>query len=210
MEWISNLFEQYGYFVLFCGLFAESVAIPFPGELAMAISGHLSTHGSFSIPLIITYSYGGAILGTLLTYLLGYKLGTPFLEKYGRFLFLNEGRRVKLTRWFGKYGDKLILISYFVPGLRHFTGYLSGILRVKLRTFLVYNCIGGILWVLTYVMIGKIFGQKIELLLHLISQYSTAAIVAGVMGVIFVLLIKKNFRAIRHRLTNLSRQKEQD
>lgn len=210
MEWISNLFEQYGYFVLFLGLFAESLAIPFPGELAMAISGHLSTHGSFSIPLIIAYSYGGAIFGTVLTYLLGYKLGTPFFEKYGRFFFLNEDRMVKLTRWFDKYGDKLILISYFVPGLRHFTGYLSGILRVKLRTFILYNCTGGILWVLTYVTIGKIFGQKIELLLHLISQYSSVAIVAGVIVVILGLLIKKNFKAICNWIRTSSRQKEQD
>lgn len=210
MEWISGLFEQYGYLVLSLGLFAESLAIPFPGELAMAIAGHLSTHGSFSIPLIIAYSYGGAVVGTLLTYLLGYRLGIPLLEKYGRFLFLNEGRRLKLTRWFGKYGDKLILISYFVPGLRHFTGYLSGILKVKLRTFLVYNCIGGILWVLTYVMIGQIFGRKIELLLHLISQYSAAAIVVGLVMLIAGLLIKRNFKAIRQWLRTSSRQKEQD
>ncbi|USB33975.1 DedA family protein [Paenibacillus sp. YPG26] len=210
MEWISNLFEQYGYFVLFFGLLAESLAIPFPGELAMAISGHLSTHGSFSLPLIIAYSYGGAIIGTLITYYLGYKLGTPFFVKYGRFLLLNEQRLAKLTGWFGKYGDKLILISYFVPGLRHFTGYLSGILRVKLSTFILYNCAGGILWVLVYVMVGKIFGQKIELLLHLISQYSSIAIGAGVFVVISGLLIKRNFKVIRNWFGAPGRQKEQD
>lgn len=80
MEWLGNLFGQYGYFVLFFGLFAESLALPFPGELAMAISGHMNNLGSFSIPLIILCSYLGAIVGTTFTYYLGYKLGTPSLK----------------------------------------------------------------------------------------------------------------------------------
>jgi membrane protein DedA with SNARE-associated domain len=196
MEWISNLFEQYGYFVLFFGLFAESLAIPFPGELAMAISGHMATLGSFNIPFIIFCSYFGAITGTTVTYYLGYKLGTPFFEKYGKFFFMNQKRLVKITKWFDKYGDKLILVSYFIPGLRHFTGYVSGILRVRLGSFFFYNYVGGFLWVLTYVMIGKFFGQKIQQLLHIISQYSIAAIIVLAIGLVVGIYFKQNKAAI--------------
>jgi membrane protein DedA with SNARE-associated domain len=196
MEWMGTLFEQYGYFVLFLGLFAESLALPFPGELAMAVSGHMNNLGSFSIPYIIFYSYLGAIVGTTFSYYLGYKLGIPFFEKYGKFFLLNQKRLVKITEWFDKYGDKLILVSYFIPGLRHFTGYVSGILRVRLRTFFFYNYIGGFLWVLTYVMIGKVFGQKIEQLLHIISQYSVATIMVLAIGVVIGTLNKQNKLAI--------------
>jgi membrane protein DedA with SNARE-associated domain len=196
MEWMGTLFEQYGYLVLFLGLFAESLALPFPGELAMAISGHMNNLGSFSIPYIIFYSYFGAIVGTTFTYYLGYKLGTPFFEKYGRYFFLSQVRLVKITEWFDKYGDKLILVSYFIPGLRHFTGYVSGILRVRLRTFFFYNYIGGFLWVLTYVMIGKVFGQNIEKLLHIIYQYSVTTMIILIIGVVIGYLIKQNKIAI--------------
>lgn len=196
MEWLGNLFGQYGYFVLFFGLFAESLALPFPGELAMAISGHMNNLGSFSIPLIILCSYLGAIVGTTFTYYLGYKLGTPFFEKYGKYFFLNQERLTKVTKWFDKYGDKIILVSYFIPGLRHFTGYVSGILRVRLRTFLLYNYMGGFAWVLMYVMIGKIFGQQIEQWLHIISQYSVIAISVVAIGLVTVFLIKHNKMAI--------------
>ncbi|GIP22780.1 MULTISPECIES: DedA family protein [Paenibacillus] len=207
MEWISNLFDLYGYYVLFLGLFAESVALPFPGELAMAISGHLSSGGSFNLPLIIVCSYTGAITGTLLTYALGYKLGTPFFEKYGKYFFLNQKRLDTLSVWFDRYGSRLIFISYFVPGLRHFTGYFSGILRVKLRTFLIYNCTGGFLWVLTYVTIGKILGPSFERLLHLATQYTGAAVaVAGILLVLFI-LFKRNKEAILGRFRRRGRQK---
>jgi membrane protein DedA with SNARE-associated domain len=196
MEWMNTLFEQNGYFVLFLGLFAESLALPFPGELAMAISGHLTNLGSFNILFIIFYSYFGAIVGTTVTYYLGYKLGTPFFDKYGKFFFMNQERLAKMTKWFDKYGDKLILVSYFIPGLRHFTGYVSGILKVRLRTFFFYNYMGGFLWVMTYVMIGKVFGQKIEQLLHIISQYTTVAIIVLVIGVVIGFLFKQNKTAI--------------
>ncbi|TDF94816.1 DedA family protein [Paenibacillus piri] len=205
MEWISTLFGQYGYFVLFFGLFAESLALPFPGELAMAVSGHMTNLGSFQIPYIVALSYLGAIAGTTVTYYLGYRLGTPFFEKYGKYFFMTRDRRLKVTRWFDQYGDKLILISYFIPGLRHFTGYVSGMLRVRLRTFLIYNYIGGLLWVLTYVTVGVVFGQKIEQWLHLISRYSVAAIVIALLGLAIGYAIKQNKAALAAWLRTMIR-----
>ncbi|MCQ6557573.1 DedA family protein [Paenibacillus mendelii] len=196
MEWISTLFEQYGYFVLFAGLFAESLALPFPGELAMAISGHMSTIGSFHIPAIIMISYFGAILGTVVTYYLGSKLGTTLFERNGKFLFMNKERLDKITRWFDKYGNKLILVSYFIPGLRHFTGYTAGILQIRFRTFLLYNCLGGFVWVLTYVMIGNFFGLHIEQLLHTFSQYSIAAFILLAVILMIIVLLRRHKEAV--------------
>ncbi|MDR0270377.1 MAG: DedA family protein [Paenibacillus sp.] len=208
MEWMNNLFNQYGYLVLFVGLFSESLAIPFPGELAMAISGHMSSLGNFHIPLIIFYSYVGAIVGTTVTYYIGFKLGIPFLERYGKYVFLNQTRLAKVTSWFGKYGNKLILISYFVPGLRHFTGYVSGVLKVRLRTFIILDFIGGLVWVLAYVMIGKIFGPNIEQLLHVAAKYFTASMLILAAVVVLVVLFKKNKKRISGWIQAKSRSKQ--
>ncbi|WP_309274079.1 DedA family protein [Paenibacillus sp.] len=205
---MNNLFNQYGYLVLFVGLFSESLAIPFPGELAMAISGHMSSLGNFHIPLIIFYSYVGAIVGTTVTYYIGFKLGIPFLERYGKYVFLNQTRLAKVTSWFGKYGNKLILISYFVPGLRHFTGYVSGVLKVRLRTFIILDFIGGLVWVLAYVMIGKIFGPNIEQLLHVAAKYFTASMLILAAVVVLVVLFKKNKKRISGWIQAKSRSKQ--
>lgn len=192
MEWISQLFEQYGYFVLLAGLFTESLALPFPGELAMAISGHMSALGNMDIFAVILCSYLGAVSGTMVTYYLGYRLGTPFFVKYGKYVLLNEERIAAITKWFDRYGNKLLLVSYFIPGLRHFTGYVSGILRVRPGTFVAYNFTGGLAWVISYVMVGKLFGSKIEQLLHLISRYSMAAIIVVSIGAVAGFFVKRN------------------
>ncbi|MDR9853533.1 DedA family protein [Paenibacillus sp. VCA1] len=200
MEWMNQLFEQYGYLVLFFGLFSESLALPFPGELAMAISGHMSSFGDFHIPFIIFYSYVGAIIGTTVTFFVGYRLGTPFLEQYGKYVFLNQARLAKVTDWFGKYGNKLILISYFVPGLRHFTGYVSGVLKIRPRTFFILNYIGGLVWVLVYVMIGKTFGPNIEQLLHVASRYFALSMVILAIVVAAIFWFKKRKSKTKRRL----------
>ncbi|WP_068777285.1 DedA family protein [Paenibacillus sp. FJAT-26967] len=211
MEWISELFEQYGYGVLFLGLFAESLAIPFPGELAMAISGHMAAGGTFHLLWIMLVSYLGAIIGTIVTYVMGRKLGRPFFDKYGKYILLKPQRIDTLTTWFAKYSDKLILVSYFVPGLRHFTGYISGILKVRSRTFFLYNSVSGLIWVILYVMVGYIFGNKIEQLLHLIAQYSVWAVAGGAIVLTTLILVRKNkaslaawARSRYHRLFKLS------
>lgn len=190
MEWMNALFEQYGYLLLFFGLFAESLALPFPGELAMAIAGHLAYFGNSNYWLDVMYAFLGATIGTTITYALGRKLGTPFIEKYGKYIFLNKQRFAMLADWFGKYGSKLLLISYFIPGFRHFTGYMSGVLRIRFRTFLLFNHFGALMWVIAYVSIGRLFGAQFEKLLHLISVYSRIAVTILVVVLTLVLFFK--------------------
>jgi membrane protein DedA with SNARE-associated domain len=46
LKWIAQLFEEYGYGVLFFGLLLEFIALPFPGETTMAYAGYLSYAGT--------------------------------------------------------------------------------------------------------------------------------------------------------------------
>ena len=191
MEWIHRLFEHHGYLVLFLGLFSESLAAPFPGELAMAYSGYLAFLGQFQLVFVILYAFLGAAIGTTATYFIGQKMGIPFFAKYGKFIFLHPGRIEKITVWFEKYGDKILLISYFIPGFRHFTGYVSGIIRIRFRTFLIYNHTGALLWVTTYILIGRLLGQRFESIVPLITKYSLRVGCLIVLGIATFLLVRK-------------------
>jgi membrane protein DedA with SNARE-associated domain len=212
LDWINHIFEQYGYWVLCLGLFTESIAIPFPGELAMAFSGHMVYFGKFNLGLVILCSFLGATIGTTVTYYFGKKLGRPFFEKYGKFIFLNPQRFMKIAAWFEKYGNKLLLISYFIPGFRHFTGYVSGVVGIRLRSFLFFNHLGALLWVVVYVMIGFIFGEQFEQLLHLISMYSVR-LALGIIPVLLVVFLFKSYQTtlikwLRIRFVNVKENKK--
>ena len=106
-------------------------------------------------------------------------------------IFLHPGRIEKITVWFEKYGDKILLISYFIPGFRHFTGYVSGIIRIRFRTFLIYNHTGALLWVTTYILVGRLLGQRFESIVPLITKYSIRVGCLIVLGIVTFLLVRK-------------------
>ncbi|MNH98036.1 hypothetical protein D3C73_507490 [compost metagenome] len=126
-------------------------------------------------------------------------MGPPFFKKYGRYLLLTEDRLNKITEWFGKYGNKIILVSYFIPGLRHFTGYVSGILHVRLRTFLLFSNLGAVVWVIMYVMVGHILGVHIERALHAVSKYSLLAVIGAALVIVCIVMIKKMIKKMKNK-----------
>lgn len=114
MEWVHELFQQYGYYVVLVGLLLEYIALPFPGEPTLAYAGFLAQKGDLSLPILIILSFIGTSLGMTIQYFLGNKLGMPFIQKYGKYVFLTQ-RKIDLTRmWFDKYGYFLIFIGFFI------------------------------------------------------------------------------------------------
>jgi membrane protein DedA with SNARE-associated domain len=124
--------------------------------------------------------------------MVGRMFGAPFFDKYGKYVFLSPQRIDKLTVWFAKYGNKLLLVSYFVPGLRHFTGYVSGILKVRFGTFLLFSNLGAAVWVIIYVMAGRILGNQLELAFHLLGANAWIALTGLAVGIAIFILIKRH------------------
>jgi membrane protein DedA with SNARE-associated domain len=162
--------EQYGYFTLFFGLLLEYIALPFPGELVMGYSGYLVYEGQINLLPALLLAWLGTSIGSSITYLAGRKLGYPFLVKYGHRLFLGSKKLKKTQDSFEKYGSKLLFFSFFIPGVRHFTGYLAGILNIPFRTFALYTYSGSLFWVVTFIVGGRILGPKWVLIHEMISK----------------------------------------
>ncbi|RAV19326.1 DedA family protein [Paenibacillus contaminans] len=178
METITHWFEQYGYGVLFFGLLLEYIALPFPGELVMGYSGYLVYNGQMSLILSLTLAWLGTSLGMTVTYVIGSKLGYPFFEKYGHRFLLSPRKLQQTSKWFEKYGSKLLFFAFFIPGVRHFTGYLSGILNIPFRTFALYCYTGALFWVLVFVVGGTMLGTKWEIIHDIAKQYAGVIIIA--------------------------------
>ena len=127
MQILTSLIEHYGYIILFLSLMLELIALPIPGEFLMGYAGVLVYQGKLSWILCMVIAGLGSSAGMTLSYWIGYKLGAPFFHKYGHRIHMGHERMEKLSNWFGRFGNKLILIAFYIPGVRHFTGYFSGI-----------------------------------------------------------------------------------
>ena len=179
---IERLFEHYGYFVLLVGLFLEFIALPFPGETTLTYSGFLIYKGILNPVPVFIIAYLATTMGMTLTYGVGYKLGLPFLKKYGKWIFFSEAKLNKTKRWFDRYGTGLLFIGYFIPGVRHFTGYFSGLIRIPFRAFALYTYAGAAFWVFCFVTLGYICGPEWQTIFHSVEKnaWKLAVIFGGV------------------------------
>ncbi|MBU5443273.1 MULTISPECIES: DedA family protein [unclassified Paenibacillus] len=176
---IEQLFHDYGYYVLFFGLLLEFIALPFPGETTMAYAGYLSYEGHLLWPALMAVAFIGTTIGMTITYYVGYKLGMPFIRRYGKWVLLSPAKMEKTEKWFEKYGNSLIFIGYFIPGIRHFTGYFSGIIRLPFRKFAMYAYSGALFWVIIFISIGKLFGPHWAVAFQVFEKYAMKTIVAA-------------------------------
>jgi len=192
LRWIQFLFEEYGYLVLFIGLLLEFVALPFPGETTMAYAGYLSYLGSLDFGWLLIMAFLGTTIGMTITYFIGLRAGLPFVNRFGKWIFLSPRKLEKTRKWFSKYGHNLILIGYFIPGVRHFTGYFSGLNALPFRKFALYAYSGALFWVILFISVGRIFGPQWQVAFHLAEMYSLW-IVGG------VIIIALTFIAYRFR-----------
>jgi membrane protein DedA with SNARE-associated domain/membrane-associated phospholipid phosphatase len=183
LEWITNWIDQYGYISLFLGLCLELIAFPIPTEVLMSYAGFLVYEGKLGwIPSILAAGIG-SMVGITISYLIGYRLGAPFFQKYGHRVHLGPERLDKVSRWFKKFGNKMLIIGYFIPGVRHITGYFSGITRISYRAFAVYAYAGALIWTSVFISLGKVLGPQWKEYHENIKKY----LVIG--GVILVMLI---------------------
>ncbi|KZE80081.1 alkaline phosphatase [Paenibacillus elgii] len=171
LQVVQQLFEQYGYFVLLIGLPLDFIALPIPpGNSTLAYTGYLSFKGVLSWLPAFAAALTGAFIGVTVTYWIGHKVGMPLIERYGKWLSLKPAHVEKTRRYYDKYGEKLLLIAFFIPGIRQFLGYFIGIIRVPYRKVVIYAYAGTTLWVASFFAVGYVFGEQWEQMFMLIER----------------------------------------
>ncbi len=158
VDLFSTWLLQYGSFVLFFLLSLGILALPVPEETLMVMSGVLMSKGKLNIPLTIFFCYAGAIAGITTSYLLGRTAGHFLITKYGRWVGITPARLEVAHQWFSRLGKWLLMVGYFIPGVRHLTGFSAGTTRMEYPTFALFAYTGAILWVSLFLALGYFLG----------------------------------------------------
>lgn len=188
-EVVENLFEQYGYLVLLIGMPLELIALPIPpGNTTLTYTGFLAYKGVMAPVAAFSCAVIGVIIGFTVTYILGYLLGMPLIERFGKWLFLKPTFIEKTQDYYNKYGNRLLFIGLFIPGVRQFIGYFVGMIRVPYRTVLIYGYTGALTWVVFFFGIGYIFGEQWQYIMHLVEVYLKVVLIVASCLIIALLI----------------------
>ena len=150
----------YGYALLAGIVFAETgllVGLFLPGDSLLFTVGVVTGAGELDIVKVCTLLTVMSILGDQSGYFLGYRTGPRIFRKKDSLVFKQE--YVKRTQdFYEKHGGKTLIYAKFVPIVRTFAPFMAGVGRMKYSRFLMFNVMGGVLWVVSMTMAGYYLG----------------------------------------------------
>jgi membrane protein DedA with SNARE-associated domain len=150
---------HYGSFALFILLTIGILALPVPEETLMVIAGILMNHGKLYIPQTIIAAVLGSLCGITASYLLGRTAGNFLINRYGRWIGIKQEQLNKAHAWFEHFGKWTLFFGYFIPGIRHFTGFSAGMTSLDFKDFALFAYSGALIWVTTFLSVGYFFGN---------------------------------------------------
>jgi membrane-associated protein len=162
--YLDVILKEYGtlaYIILFIIIFAETglVVTPFlPGDSLLFAIGAIAARGDLDIYLTIFLLIIAAILGDTVNYRVGMFFKDRIL-KGEKLRFIKESHLEKTKEFYDRYGGKTIIIGRFIPIIRTFAPFVAGIGTMEYRHFIMYNVVGGVIWILIFTIAGFYFGN---------------------------------------------------
>ncbi|WDV53528.1 VTT domain-containing protein [Streptomyces coeruleorubidus] len=187
-EWLDPhyLIETFSLPGILLIVFAESGLFAFlPGDSLLFTAGLFVAEGTYitqPLWLVCTLIVIAAVVGDQVGYMIGKFLGPKLFNRPNSKLFKQENLD-KAHDFMEKYGPKAIVLARFVPIVRTFAPIVAGAGRMKYRTFVTYNVIGGIAWGTGVTVAGYWLGQidfikkNVESILILIVLLSIVPII---------------------------------
>lgn len=125
----------------------ESMIAPVPSEAVMPFVGFQVADGKWNLWLAMLATSLGSIIGSLLSYWMGYAGGKPAVLRFGKYLLLNVHDLEMTERYFHRrQGLMTVFIARFIPVIRHFISIPAGIGKMPLVPFLLVTFLGSTLW----------------------------------------------------------------
>jgi membrane protein DedA with SNARE-associated domain len=188
---------QYGYGALFGVLFAESFGLPLPGEAFLVTASFLATQGQLNIWIVGLTAWIAAVLGDNVGYAIGYFGGRRLVTRHGARVGISVERLNKAEHFFAHYGPEVVIVARFFPVLRQLNGIVAGSAGMDWKRFVIYNGLGGLLWVGAWCSGVYYFGDQIKswlLRIHTATIWLAGALALSLLAAVAYWIVSKRKR----------------
>lgn len=166
LELAAEHAPTWGLLLVFVFMAVESSFIPFPSEIVMIPAGFLAARGALSLgyptldaSLAVATGTLGSLAGAFINYYLGARLGSPFLNRYGRYLFLPPAKLYRAEQLFRRYGAGATFVCRLLPAIRQLISIPAGVSRMHRGSFAFWTGLGAGLWVTLLTLVGFSVGR---------------------------------------------------
>ena len=167
----------------------ESIFPPIPSELILPLAGFAASRGDLHLAAAIVWTTLGSLVGALVLYLLGARLGEERLRRAARTIpLVRESDIDRVDRWFDRHGGKAVFFGRMVPGVRSLISIPAGVGRMPVPRFVLLTTAGSLLWNSALVLAGYALGSRWEVVQTWVGRFQEVVIVLAVLLLVVVVV----------------------
>jgi membrane protein DedA with SNARE-associated domain len=197
-NWFLDLGRDWGYLAVFFGAIADSLIPIVPSELIFGAAGFWVYSGYLNIFGVIFLAVFGNLLASALFWWAGKRFGTPFIDKFGKYLGFGNDDYNRAEKMFNRWGYFAVFVCQFVPLLRSVISIPSGVLHLNFRRFMIATGLGATVWATALVVTAYQLGANWMSIASLLDTYGkpltilVSLIIIGLIAIWYLKTHKKS------------------
>jgi membrane protein DedA with SNARE-associated domain len=191
IDWLVNAISTIGYPGVFISVFLESFFAPIPSEIILPFSGFVASTGKMDLVFVIVIATVAAYLGSLPFYFIGKWGEKPvinFINKYGKYLFIQQKDVDKVFGAFDKYGKGVVFFGRLIPMIRTLISFPAGVAKMQFARFSMYTLFGSLTWNILLTYAGYQLGDHWSVVSKWIEKYQNVILVLIIIAVLLYII----------------------
>jgi membrane protein DedA with SNARE-associated domain len=185
------------YIFLFFSSFIENLFPPYPSDVVALTGAYFIYSAKLQVVPAFVLVVVGGLSSVMILYCLSRKYGVRFFQK-NRGPVLNLDYLNRIQSWFEKYGERVLIVSRFMAGVRTLIAIGAGVGGIRTGKMVIYSGVSFILWNGALFALAYLFRANFEAVVHFIEVYSTTVLVGAVLlmagWLVYLRLRKRNRR----------------
>lgn len=187
-QWVMDYLGALGMGGLLLGVVIEAMGIPFfPGGLMVILAGFLVNQGRLDFLQALFVTLLGFNMGATIAYMIGKRVGEPFLFRFSKYLRVTPRRIKRAQDWLEHSSAAFIIFGRFVPMISNLTPYIVGISGLGVIKFISLNFVFALIWSLLNLGVGMFFSHNWSYLLRFMHFW--LPLLAGGLLILCLLLL---------------------
>jgi membrane protein DedA with SNARE-associated domain len=187
---------QHGLTFVFANVLLQQMGAPIPAEPTLVVAGSLAAKGLLSPAAVVLTTVAAALLADSVWFVLGrrYHAGVRrLLARLSRSRAPQPGRGQSA---FARWGLKALLVAKFLPGVSQVMVPIAGANGTSVRSFILYDIAGTLLWASLPFGGGVIFHEQVDVVLEALFRVGLW-VLGGALVVAMGLLLSRHIQVRR-------------
>lgn len=194
MNFVFDLIENYGIYIIFIVIFLEYSCFPLPSEVILPLTGAISYSYNVNPFVMILLSVVAGLGGAMLCYCLGYFGTKPFLK--------HQKEEKESVSFYERYGNMAVFVGRLIPLCRTYISFVAGFKKHKPLNYLLFTTLGIFIWNTILILLGYFFYDNIDIIGTWYIKYKYFIIAIIILFVVLFILKKMKKRRITPHKTN--------